>query len=67
MQISPNLTSNLIIERNIWKNCILNKLIDIPKKCPLFGNSNVNITEYNSLNNPYIARCSKLIVEKLFI
>ena len=65
MQISPNLTSNLNIERNIWKNCILDKLIDIPKKCPLCGYSNVNITEYNSLNNPFIARCSKAKCRKI--
>ena len=65
MQINPNLTSNLNIERNIWKNCILDKLIDIPKKCPLCGYSNVNITEYNSLNNPYIARCSKAKCRKI--
>ena len=56
MQISPN--SKLNIERNIWKNCILDKLIDISIKFSLCVYSNVNITEYNSLNNPYISRCS---------
>ena len=65
MQITPNSTSNLNIERNIWKNCIIDKLIDIPKKCPLCGYSNVNITEYNSLNNPYIATCYKANCRKI--
>ena len=55
-----NLNHNLDIsyEKMIWKNYILGKLIDIPTKCKLCCNTNVYLTEQDSLSNPFISRFS---------
>ena len=60
MEIYPNITSDLNIERNIWKNYIIDKLIAGTDKCPLCSHPYVNMVENNTLNNPYIARCNNV-------
>ena len=53
-----NNTYDIFIERNIWKNYILDLLIELPDKCSLCANKFDNLTEINSIFNPYIGRCS---------
>ena len=58
MEIKPNRNSDISFEREIWIQFILNKLIAMPSKCPLCSYPNTSLNQYNSLNNPYIGRCS---------
>ena len=58
MEIHPNIASDLNIERNIWKNWIIDKLIAKPAKCPLYSHPYANMVENNTLNDPYIAKCN---------
>ena len=65
MEIYPNITSDLNIERNIWKNWIIDKLITKPAKCPLCSHPYVNMVENNTLNNPYIAICNNVSCRRI--
>ena len=58
MEIQPNNNADITYERDIITKFILNKLITKPSKCPLFSYPNTSLNLYNSLNNPYISRCS---------
>ena len=58
IDILPNKTNDLTYERKFWISHILYKIIIIPIVCKLCGNNNVCITEYNTLANPYVGRCS---------
>ena len=60
MEIYPNITSDLNIERKFWKNWIIDKLNTKQAKCPLCSHLYVNMVENNTLNNPYIARCNNV-------
>jgi predicted DNA-binding protein YlxM (UPF0122 family) len=64
-EIEPNKFSDINFEREIWKTYIIDKLLNKPDKCPICAYPNINITEYNTLNNPYIARCSKSKCRKI--
>ncbi len=58
MIIEPNLNMDIQYERQIWNTLILDKLVEKPKSCNLYGYSNVSLVENNTINYPYICRCS---------
>lgn len=53
---NPNHNLDISYEKMICKNYIIGKLIDIPTKCKLCGNTNDYLTEQDSLTNPFISR-----------
>ena len=64
-EMEPNRFSDITFEREIWKTYAIDKLLNKPDKCPLCTYPNINITEYNTLNNSYIARCSNCKCRKI--
>ena len=57
--IKLNSTNNIEYERFIWQTFILNKLIIIPIMCTLCGYNGINLTNNDTLANPYIGRFNK--------
>ena len=66
LDIFPNQTNDLAYERKFWNQHLLQKIIFIPLICHLCGNYNVSLTEYKTLANPYIGRCTSNKCRKIF-
>ena len=49
---------NLEKERDFWHKNVLNKFINVPKKCTFCNKILMNIINNNTLNNPLIVKCN---------
>lgn len=65
-EILPNKNNDITYERKFLGKYVIPKLIVIPLICELCGNLNVTLNEYNSLANPYVARCTYNKCRKIY-
>ena len=66
LDIHGNKNNDINYERRIWDRYIINYLITVPNECTLCKYKTVNLQAYESMNNPYICRCSNAKCRKLF-
>ena len=57
VDIIVNTRITLEYEPTFWKNYIIDKLIELPKNCPLCKYTSISIIENNTINNPFSASC----------
>ena len=62
MNIISKILDDILYERSIWDKYLIGNLIELPEECPY---KKINLTEYNSLSNPYVCRCSKNSCHKI--
>ena len=64
--IKSNSTNNIEYERYIRKTFILYNLIIVPVMCTLCGYNGINLTNNDTLANPYIDRCNNNKCRKVY-
>ena len=64
--IIPNNNNDLKYEREFWLRFLFKQLIFLPVICINCGNNRINLTEYNTLANPFVGRCTYNKCSKLY-
>ena len=66
LDIIPNASNNINYERKFLIKFLINQIIFLPIICANCGNNRINLTEKNTIANPYIGRCTYNKCRKIY-
>ena len=66
INIIPKAQNDIHYERKLWIVYLINKIFIISILCSLCENKHVYLNDNDSINNPYLARCSNPKCKKIF-
>lgn len=64
--IIPNNNNDLKYEKEFWLRFLFKQLIFLPVIYINCGNNRINLTEYNTLANPFVGRCTYNKCRKIY-